>query len=519
MPRVRRIVQNVFSNWVALAVTTLVGFFLSPFVVHHLGNLTYGVWVLTLSFVSYMNLLDLGLRGAVSRFVTTGAAQGKHDESSQAVSAALWIRLWISLAIIVAGLVLSVAFHHIFVIPAALQNDARLAILVTCISVAITLWSGVFGSVLAAFHRFDLISAVSILQTCFRAAGVVWLLRSGHGILALAAWDLCTAIVANSVTIFLAFRVFPQLTIAFGRPDGQMVRKLWSYSFYVFLIHIAVQVAYYSDNLVVGAFLSPAAVTMYAIGGMLITYARNIITSMTSTFTPLASSYDAVGNYDNLRRLVLHGTRAALVIALPIEAALFFRGNTFIRLWMGDQYAVQSGTVMKILLLSVLFASANTTSVGIVFGMAKHKRIAFWAIGEAVANLTLSVILVRRMGIYGVAWGSAIPSVFCELVLWPAYISKLLSIPLRTFLWQTWIRTGLTAVPFTVACVVAEHYWPVHSLFMFFVQIAALLPLVPLSLWLMFRKELMAQLRLWKERRNEANRLRNGLEAATTSAG
>ena len=45
-----------------------------------------------------------------------------------------------------------------------------------------------------------------------------------------------------------------------------------------FLIHIAVQVAYYSDNLVVGAFLSPAAVTVYAIGGMLIAYARNIIT-------------------------------------------------------------------------------------------------------------------------------------------------------------------------------------------------------------------------------------------------
>ncbi len=167
---------------------------------------------------------------------------------------------------------------------------------------------------------------------------------------------------------------------------------------------------------------------------------------------------------------------------------------------------------MKILLLSVLFASANTTSVGIVFGMAKHKRIAFWAIGEAVANLTLSVILVRRMGIYGVAWGSAIPSVFCELVLWPAYVSKLLSIPLRTFLWQTWIRTGLAAVPFTLACVAAERFWPVHTLFMFFVQIAALLPLVPLSLWLMFRKEVVAQLRQWRDtpKRGKSVRQRPG---------
>ena len=52
MPRARRIAQNVLSNWMALAITTVVGFFLSPFVVHHLGNLTYGVWVIIMSLVS-----------------------------------------------------------------------------------------------------------------------------------------------------------------------------------------------------------------------------------------------------------------------------------------------------------------------------------------------------------------------------------------------------------------------------------------------------------------------------------
>src|SRR5678815_5516733 len=116
---------------------------------------------------------------------------------------------------------------------------------------------------------------------------------------------------------------------------------------------------YYTDNLVVGAFLSPSAVTLYAIGGLLIGYARQIVSSMTTTFTPLASSFEAKGNYENLRRLVIHGTRAALLVSLPILVALFFRGHTFISLWMGEQYAKPSGTVMEILLLSVAFSSAN----------------------------------------------------------------------------------------------------------------------------------------------------------------
>jgi len=519
MPRARRIAQNVLSNWFALAVTTLTGFFVSPYVVHHLGNLAYGVWVIIMSLTAYMNLLDLGLRGAITRFVSKGSAQEDHGEASRAVSGALWIRLWISLGIIVTGLVLSVGLQHVFVIPPALQQAARVALLVTAVSVAINLWCGVFGGVLVALHRYDLTSAISILQTCARAAGWVYLLRTGHGILPLAIWDLCTSLAAQTATIILCFRVYPQLKIEFGRPDRATLQKLWNYSFYVFLINVALQVTYYTDNLVVGAFLTPAAVTLYAIGGTLIAYSRQIVSSMTTTFTPLASTFEAQGNYENLRRLVLHGTRAALVVSLPIQVALFFRGHTFIRLWMGEQYAIPSGNVMQILLLSVVFSSANTTSAGIVYGMEKHKRIALWGIIESVLNLSLSIILVRRIGIYGVAWGTTIPSVIMEMILWPGYICMLLHMSVRTFLWQTWFRTGIAVVPFALACAASERYWQAHSLIIFFLQIVALLPLLPLAFALVFRTEVTTKVREWLERRRVSTTLSHEYETSTTTVG
>jgi O-antigen/teichoic acid export membrane protein len=501
MSPARRLAKNVLSNWFALAMNTAVGFFVSPFVVHHLGNLTYGVWVIIMSLVAYMRLLDLGLQGAVTRFVSKGATQERHDESSRAVSGALWIRLWISLAIVLAGFVVSFAFNHVFKIPVELQRTAQIAVLVTAVTVGINLWCGVFNGVLVALHRYDITSGVSLLQTGVRAAGFVLLLRAGHGILALALWELCTSLIANAVIIVLCFRIYPQLRLVFGRPDSDTVKKLWTYSFYVFLINVAVQVTYYTDNVVVGAFLSPAAVTLYAIGGLLINYVRNIVSAMTTTFMPLASSFEAEGSHHNLRRLLVHGTQGALLVSLPIEAALFFRGHTFIHLWMGQQYAQPSGTVMQILLLSVVFSSANVTSGGIVYGMEKHRRIALWAIVEAAANFILSIILVRRIGIYGVAWGSAIPSIIIELLLWPSYICKLVQIPVRTYLWQAWIRTALTVVPFALACGLAERYWRASNLAVFFLQIAALLPLLPLAILLIFREEVMEQGRKWLERR------------------
>ena len=58
----RVILRNIFSNWTGYLITILVGFFLAPFVLHHLGNTGYGVWTLVLSLTGYFGLLDLGIR-------------------------------------------------------------------------------------------------------------------------------------------------------------------------------------------------------------------------------------------------------------------------------------------------------------------------------------------------------------------------------------------------------------------------------------------------------------------------
>jgi len=244
----------------------------------------------------------------------------------------------------------------------------------------------------------------------------------------------------------------------------------------------------------VGAFTSTTAVTFYAIGGVLIMYARQIVAAMTTTFGPLASTFEAQGNKQDLRLLLINGTRAALLVSLPIELALFLRGETFIRLWMGGQYAHPSGTVLRILLLSLIVCTGSAASGGIVYGMEKHKRVAKWALVEAAANLGLSIFLVRRIGMYGVAWGTTIPSLFIEIVYWPPYICHLVGMRVGSYLWQTWGRMALVALPYGMACYLIDRFWPVRSLAFFFLQTALILPLFPLVLAMIFRAELSTML-------------------------
>ena len=475
------------SNWLATAANMAVGFFLSPYIVHHLGNVAYGVWVLAISTVNYLMLLDLGMRSSVLRFISKGHTKGDHQGASDAISAALWVRVQISVVVLVLSWVLAAVFPLLFKIPPELAGDARKAVMIIGVTTAIGMCVGVFGGVLSGLNRYDLQGYVTFVQLVLRTAGVVFVLKSGHGIVAIAVCELFAALVSNLLLLQISRRIYPELRIRLTRPGRDILRQLWSYSFYVFLITIAIQLVYQTDNLVVGAFVSASAVTFYSIGNSLCRYTDQVVGSMTLTFVPAASTYEAAGDSDKLLGLYRNGTRAVMTISLPILVTLLVRGRTFIGLWMGAQYEQSSGTVLIILATALLFSLSNNTASSIAYGIEKHKIMAKWAVVEAVANLSLSVILARKFGIYGVAVGTLIPSLLVHLVLWPVVFTRLLGLGGPRVVWGVWGPMFLTAVPFAIASHFVNVMFPPRNLLVFLFQTLALLPVFFLTVAAVFR--------------------------------
>jgi len=491
----RRIVRGATWSWSQLVLTSVIGFFLSPYVVHHLGSTTYGVWVLVGSIVSYMALLDLGIRGAVVRFVSADQPRGRHDEASRAVSAALWFRIWLGGIVLLGAMMLSFLAPRIFHIPPELHTATRAAILISGTSVALSLCYGVFSGVLNALLRFDLLAISATGLSALNAAGFVLLLGRGHGIVAMALWQLFVGLLNGAFLLASAFRVYPQLKLFFRPPGRDLVRKFGGYSVFLFVNAAAGQVIYYTDSVVIGATLPVGAITVYALGFAPTQYLRQIVSSLAVTFLPAASTISARGDHEQLRRLLIQGTRAVMAIALTVEAGLMFRGGTFISLWMGPQYREGSGRVLQVLTLAWIFMAGNFCAGNVVYGLSKHKRVAIWSIFEAVANLVLSLFLVRRWGVIGVAWGTVLPSWIINAILWPRFITKLLDIPLGSYILQSWIRPALATLPFAAGCFLADRFWPATHLTGFFLQMAALLPLALAGFSLTFGREVAQVLR------------------------
>src|SRR3954469_24638637 len=110
----RQIIKNVGSSWFALGVNILVGIFLSPFILHRLGDTAFGVWVLIFSVTGYYGLFDLGIRSSVVRYVSKFTATNEDEELAKIVNTSLFSYSCIGLASMVVTLILCLNVEHVF---------------------------------------------------------------------------------------------------------------------------------------------------------------------------------------------------------------------------------------------------------------------------------------------------------------------------------------------------------------------------------------------------------------------
>jgi O-antigen/teichoic acid export membrane protein len=115
----------------------------------------------------------------------------------------------------------------------------------------------------------------------------------------------------------------------------------------------------------------------------------------------------------------------------------------------------------------------------VLLGLCKHRVVALFTLFQAIVNLALSVVLVRRMGIIGVALGTTIPMVGFTAVALLIYFRSFLKLPLGDYLRRSCIGPVLVQIPFIVSLLLTVNWYPPASLVTFFCEIG--LALIPYS--------------------------------------
>ncbi|HVB56502.1 MAG TPA: oligosaccharide flippase family protein [Candidatus Acidoferrales bacterium] len=440
----------------SLGATGLVSVLIMPFVVRSLGDRLYGIWTLVATFVGYYGLLDLGLSGAVSRFIAGALGSEDEEQCNRVFNTALMVFSAIAVVLVVFGSAVA-ALAPLF---CRSPDDAALfwrVILILTFSLALGFPLKVFIGALEAHLRFDSTAALELLSLSIRTALVIATLLCGYKVVGLAWATFFAGIPSAVLYVYLSHRNLPFLRIDRKYWSRATAKSLFSYSAFSAILQLANIIRFDVDALVIAAYVSLAAVTHFRIASALVQNFLGLITAIVGVFSFVFSRQDGARDFEAIKKTFFFATKISACVSSFVGFGLIAWGKPFIARWMGPQY-LDAYPCLVILVLGYIFALWQTPSVSLFYGISRHKVFAIFTCAEALANLLLSLLLVRSYGIFGVAFGTFLPMVLVKLLIQPLYACHVLSVCYTDYLCRMGKTLALIAGSLVVPFLLSAHF-------------------------------------------------------------
>lgn len=443
--------RSILSNWAGLIVSGIVSFLLTPLLIHHLGEVFFGMWILAASLLDYYGLLDIGMRTALFRFIARFQGAGERDELDATLATALVMALAVAIALIAILPVVAVLLPRFFAASGSAGRVFQWTLVLVGLSLAVTIPARVLGSYLCGVRRFDLYNLAAIITAVLRGALIAGVLLRGLGLVAVAAVSLVAAAASLLLNGCLVRRADPQARLHLRRATWQRARELVDYGVYAFLNVCGESLRSYTDAIVIARVLTLALVTPFSIATRLIEYFKSIISAAGGPLLGRMSEMDGRADQRQLRQCFLQSTKYLTLASTLCGGLLLLDGRTLIRVWIGPRY-LASYSLLAVLTVGYIAACAQLPSQLVVFALARHRFLAVLTIVEGMANLLLSIAWAHRWGLLGVALGTTVPLLAAKLLVQPWYALWVMKLAPGVYLREAVVRPVAVAGMFMAAC-------------------------------------------------------------------
>ena len=413
-----RLARNTVANIAGQVVTIGTWVVLTPLLLRHLGPTGYGLWVLMSSLLGYGGLLDLGVGAAVTKYVAEHRARGDLVAATDLVATALRLYTALGGVALLLGLALARVAPHVLQVPADQQSTLTRLVVVSSAALALQLPATLPYAVMRGLQRYDVTNLIGIAATALLAAGTVTVLLAGRGVVAVAAVAIPCTVVAQIPMVWSIHREAPGLRIGWRGARRALLRPVASFSAWLLLLNAASILKKKTDEVVIATVLPVGRIVPYAVARRLADLPELAAYQFVRTLMPLASHLEAGDQHERLRQLFVRSARLALAMFVPIAVAAVVLAEPLLAAWVGSRYATSAGLVVILVVaggLEVVMVAATSFFQGI----GRHRPLALLSASSALLNLVLSVILVRRFGLAGVAFGTLLATTLEVVIATP----------------------------------------------------------------------------------------------------
>jgi O-antigen/teichoic acid export membrane protein len=433
--RYRRIAWSTLLAAVARMVGIATSFISVPLVIGYLGSERYGMWITMSSLVAALGPLDLGI--GLGLLTVISDAHGRDDRATArraiATAAAMLTLIGAVAAVIFAFTYPAIPWARIFnVVSPTAAAEAGPASAVLFAAFALGLPLGIIGQVQLAYQSGYISSAWAIAGNVGSLVALIAVisLRGSLPVLVVALTGV--GLVAAALNGWFLFRRQRRWLMPRRHDiDLSTARSLLKTGTLFLVLQLAGLAGYQLDYLVIAQLLGPSKVQEYAVPAKLFILAPTLLSFALTPLWPAYRESLARGDAAWVRRTLRRSIILAAAINIPSTLVLVVLAPWLLQVWVG------SAVHPTLLLLVGLGAWTILNTLNGPFSMLLNGAnvIAFqavFAVAMAVANVTISILLVQRIGVSGAVYGSVIAQTFFGLApqLW--YVRRLMGRLART---------------------------------------------------------------------------------------
>jgi O-antigen/teichoic acid export membrane protein len=422
------VAKNSVFNLFGLILPMLVGVLTIRYLVRGLGTDGYGILSIAYMVLGYFSIFDLGLSRATVKFVAENAA----PENAHKIPELVWTSLALLLALgCISGALtacfVSVGVTRFFKMSASSVGEAKIALYLLCASMPILLGTDALRGVLEAVQRFDLVNYVkvpgSVCFYLFAAVGIYMGLRVDGIILVLVLVRLATA----CAYMALCLKVIPSLRSGI-RVSRRAIRPLTVFGGWIMLSNITGPIFGSLERFMIASLLSVAMLTYYSVPVDLVSRVTILPVSIVPALFPYFS-FHGNKNSAEVSAVTSHTMKYLLLLMSPLISVFIFFAHDILRLWLGEQFAVQGAVVMQLVALLVFISSFAMIPYTSVQALGRPDLKAILDLVGLPVYVVVAWWFMRHMGVNGAALAKLLLTVYdCAFLFFFAWKLKAFSI-------------------------------------------------------------------------------------------
>ena len=400
---------GVILSYGSEAVQILSGLIYTPIMLRILGQSEYGLYQLVHSIVAYMSLFSLGFGSSYIRFYSRYKAKDDYEEIARLNGMFMTIFSAIAIICLVCGIGLVTNIES--VLGGGLTESelatARILMIFMVVNMAVSFPASVFNCYVTSQEKFIFQKGLIFLQRILNPFLALPLLLVGFGSVGMV---LVTTVLTFAAFLSSVWYCVKKLKIRFLFNGFRFssLKEMWAFTFFIFLNQIIDQINWNLDKYLLGRMVGTTGVAIYSLGAQINTMYMQFSTSISNVFAPKVNRIVAETN-DNKALSELFsriGRVQFIILSLALSGFIVF-GKPFMTFWGGEGYEKSYGIALLLIGPATVPLIQN---IGLEIQRAKnmHKARSVVYLAVVLANIGLSVYLIRTLGVSGAAIGTAV---------------------------------------------------------------------------------------------------------------